>query len=71
MASVTEIFAPSHPVGARFNGMKSELRARWESYKVYRRTVSELAALSDRELNDLGLHRSSIRGIAYEAAYGK
>nr|WP_267140380.1 DUF1127 domain-containing protein [Anianabacter salinae] len=51
--------------------MKSELRARWESYKVYRRTVSELAALSDRELNDLGLHRSSIRGIAYEAAYGK
>jgi len=37
---------------------------------VYRKTFNELAGLSDRDLLDLGLHRSQIRRIANEAAYG-
>lgn len=50
--------------------------AAWDRYKAnadkraaYKTTVHELRALSDRELADLGLHRSHIKRIAYEAAY--
>lgn len=39
--------------------------------RVYRTTVAELNQLSNRELADLGIARSAIRGIATEAAYGK
>lgn len=38
---------------------------------VYRQTMAELSALSDRELSDLGLHRSMITAVAKDAAYGK
>lgn len=39
--------------------------------RVYVQTVTELEALSDRDLADLGLHRSTIRAVAKDAAYGK
>lgn len=39
--------------------------------RVYRRTLNELERLSARDLADLGFHRSTIRGLAWEAAYGK
>ena len=42
----------------------SEARAR---RSLYRRTVSELQALDDRELADLGLNRGMIPGVAAEA----
>ena len=38
---------------------------------VYRQTLRELNALSMRDLNDLGIHKSMIARIAREAAYGK
>lgn len=38
--------------------------------RVYRQTLRELNALSAREMADLGLNRSMIRSVAYEAAYG-
>jgi len=38
--------------------------------RVYRTTLSELRQLSDRELADLGMSRSMLRGIAREAAEG-
>ena len=38
--------------------------------KVYRLTRAELSSLSNRDLADLGIGRSQIRGIALEAAYG-
>jgi len=37
--------------------------------KLYRTTIEELNNLSGRELADLGIHRSEIKRIAYEAAY--
>ncbi len=40
-------------------------------YALYRQTLRELNALTDRELNDLGIHASMIDGIAREAAWGK
>jgi|TARA_R110000787_G_scaffold180729_2_gene292823 uncharacterized protein YjiS (DUF1127 family) len=39
--------------------------------KVYRTTLTELQQLDNRDLADLGISRSMIRAIAYEAAYGK
>ncbi|WP_110806435.1 DUF1127 domain-containing protein [Rhodobacter capsulatus] len=39
--------------------------------KVYRQTLAELRSLSNRELSDLGMHRSMLTRIALEAAYGK
>ncbi|MFO1173677.1 MAG: DUF1127 domain-containing protein [Paracoccaceae bacterium] len=40
-------------------------------YSVYRQTLRELEGLSDRDLNDLGLHRAMIEQVALDAAYTK
>ncbi|MDA8586472.1 DUF1127 domain-containing protein [Rhodobacteraceae bacterium] len=45
------------------------LARRHGQYRVYRQTLSELQNLSSRELADLGLHRSVLRSVAYQAAY--
>lgn len=42
-----------------------------ERRRLYNRTFRELSALSERELNDLGIHRSMIAEISRQAAYGK
>ena len=52
-------------------GMASLIDAakiRFARHRVYRRTVNELSELSNRELADLGLHRSMIRRLALQAA---
>lgn len=46
-------------------------REGWGRWRLYRRTLDELSALSNRDLADLGLSRASIRAVAFEAAYGK
>lgn len=38
---------------------------------VYRRTISELRGMSNRDLADIGLNRSMIISVAHEAAWGK
>ena len=38
--------------------------------RTYRTTLSELQTLSNRELADLGLHRSELKRIAWESAHG-
>lgn len=43
------------------------LKSRISNWKRYNRTVSELGALSNRELADLGIMRSDIQRIAREA----
>lgn len=47
----------------------------YEDYRrrlaVYRQSLRELRNLSDRELADLGIHRSMITQLAHEAAFGK
>ncbi len=63
-------------ISATQNGFADRVRAviadvldRATRRKVYRSTVEELNNLSGRELADLGIHRSEIKRIAYEAAY--
>ena len=47
------------------------LADRWRRWRLFRRTYAELDALSTRELDDLGISRSMITRLAYEAAYGR
>ena len=56
-------------VNARIDALMIEIRARLARRKVFRQTLHELSVLSDRELADLGLHRTEIHRIAYQAAY--
>jgi uncharacterized protein YjiS (DUF1127 family) len=41
---------------------------RYARHRIYRTTLAELRSLSDRELNDLGMSRSMLPGIAWQAA---
>lgn len=51
-----------------FASLVETAKTRFARYRLYRQTVNELSDLSDRELADLGLHRSMIRRLAMQAA---
>jgi uncharacterized protein YjiS (DUF1127 family) len=42
----------------------------WRRARVFRATYAELDGLTARQLDDLGISRSMITRLAYEAAYG-
>jgi uncharacterized protein YjiS (DUF1127 family) len=44
------------------------LKSRISNWKRYNRTVTELQALTNRELADLGIARGDIQRVAREAA---
>jgi uncharacterized protein YjiS (DUF1127 family) len=54
-------------ISAATSGIMAALRKR----QIYLTTMRELNGLSDRDLSDLGIHRSMLNEIAREAAYGK
>ena len=49
-------------------GLWPALAARIAWYRAYRRTLEELSQLSDRDLADMGMHRSTLAEVAREAA---
>lgn len=51
------------PLGAWPLGVFEAFR----NWIAYRRTIRALAALSDRELADIGIHRGEIRAVARNA----
>jgi len=55
-----------HGLSAAFSDMKNKMARR----RSYRQTVNALSALSDHELADLGLSRSTISSQAWQAVYG-
>ena len=57
--------------GTGILGLFARIREARARRVIYRQTVRELSALSGRELEDLGIHRSMIPQIAAEAAWGK
>ncbi len=72
MAILTNIRDTVRPGSTgRIAAMFRSVELRMEQYRTYRRTLHELSILSERELCDLGIHRSMIRSIASEAAYGR
>ena len=52
----------------RLRGSAAKLYARYLRHRTYRATLDGLSALSDRDLNDLGLSRSGLRATAWDAA---
>ncbi len=58
-------------LGQRIAAFRDDVAQNAAKRKVYWATMAELSALTDRDLNDLGIARPSIKAIAYEAAYGK
>ncbi len=55
----------------RIAALATQIREAARRRSVYRQTLRELNALTNRELNDLGLNRTMLTRIAMEAAYGK
>lgn len=58
-------------IGARLMTAIERMQENRARAAVYRQTLRELNALTNRDLEDLGIHRSMIKTIANEAAYGK
>ncbi|MBN2758994.1 MAG: DUF1127 domain-containing protein [Rhodobacteraceae bacterium] len=58
-------------VSTSFAGFFSRLADAFARRRVYNKTYAELNALSTRELDDLGISRSMISRLAYEAAFEK
>lgn len=51
-------------------GLVGRARKAFADYRLYRQTLNELGALTNRELSDLGISRLSIRQVAYDSVYG-
>lgn len=62
-----------HAVAALAEGVVATVRAladQWAKARACSRTYEELASLSDRELDDLGLARWEIADAARRSVYG-
>ncbi|MFV2034928.1 MAG: DUF1127 domain-containing protein [Halocynthiibacter sp.] len=53
----------------RFIALLSSAFAALARHRLYNRTFNELSALSNRELDDLGLSRAHLRSVAYGVAH--
>ncbi|MDO8883288.1 MAG: DUF1127 domain-containing protein [Pseudotabrizicola sp.] len=71
MAYVNSSRAASYGIVDRAAAIVKSIRVGLERRRVFKQTVRELQALSNRELADLGIHRTMITRVANEAAYGK
>lgn len=70
MANATDSRASGASLIQKISEFRAAMNDRVAKYKLYRQTLEELARLDDRDLIDLGISRSMIKGIATEAAYG-
>ena len=71
MAFLTDTFTAPISLSEKFAATWARFVENRAKRAVYTQTMRELSMLSTRELNDLGIHRSNIRRIAYETAYAK
>ncbi|MGZ9810502.1 DUF1127 domain-containing protein [Pseudoroseicyclus sp. H15] len=71
MALATSSRLSGFSIGQRFFAGFAFNGERAMQNRVYRNTVKELNTLNDRDLADLGLHRSMIKSVARAAAYGE
>lgn len=69
MALATDYSAVKHGLTDRISVIVTDLAERVRKARAFSRAYNELAALPDAQLRDMGLNRSMIRRIAYQAAY--
>jgi len=69
MSTITQL-ANTGSLRERLGALRENLAVRYQQRALYTTTLAELDSLSDRELSDLGLHRTQLREVAREAAYG-
>ncbi|MEQ9696115.1 DUF1127 domain-containing protein [Shimia sp. SDUM112013] len=69
MAMASEYSSAKHGAADRLVAMFAGLGERFRKARLYHQTFRELNNLSNADLKDLGLHRSMIRRMAYQAAY--
>ncbi|SHJ03533.1 Uncharacterized conserved protein YjiS, DUF1127 family [Shimia gijangensis] len=53
----------------RLVGFASNLVERFKKARAFRKTMNELYGLTNAQLADMGLNRSMIRRVAYQAVY--
>lgn len=70
MTFVTETHSGNDTLKLALSASVYNLVQRFDDWRTYRRTVSELRSLSMSQLADLGLHAGDIRRAAREAVYG-
>lgn len=71
MALAQETLSSDFGVIRRLSKLLADAREARQRNRVFRQTLKELNALTNRELADLGISRSMITRVAQEAAYGK
>lgn len=67
MAYLSTLTAPRADAADSFAGGLHALVARYKAWRSYRSTVTALAGLTDRELDDIGVTRGEIRHVARSA----
>lgn len=70
MAYMGAVRTADHGLNDRLSAYVKAIKDAYARRRLYSRTLAELRALSDRDLADLGIHRSMIRRLALEAANG-
>lgn len=69
MAAVNQIATPKSVFSILPTAWFDALSTKFARYRLYREAYNELSELSGRDLADLGLNRSMIKRVAYQAAY--
>jgi uncharacterized protein YjiS (DUF1127 family) len=67
MAFITENRTATVSLADRANALFATLNEAYTRRKLFTATYNELQSLSNRELADLGIHRSMIKRIALDA----
>ena len=70
MAYVSTQKVSNVTVGERIGAFASGFGKKIGEYRLYRRTLNELQAMSARDLADFGLHRDQLTQVARDAVYG-
>ncbi|MCE8008932.1 DUF1127 domain-containing protein [Aestuariivita sp.] len=68
MTTLTQILQITPKGETRLVAFVAAKRTQFARWRLYRRTLAEISALSNRELADLGLHRSELKRVAWQAA---
>ncbi len=70
MAYAAQNTAAHLSIFARLGEIRDQAVAAYRARKAYRTTLNELSALNAHELDDLGLSRTELSNVAFEATYG-